>query len=506
MVALRFRLILILAALLAFGGAMWAPFQFDDFSLFADPDLNSPDGWRQAFAPTQTRPLTWFSEWLNLRVSMEPWSFHLVSLLLHLLCVWLAYGVLLELLPVRSAQIATMVFAIHPLQTEAVVYVFARGTLLATLFGLLALHLWLKDRRWWAVGAFALALLAKEEIAALPLLLALLEWSTKRRRAVAGPLAAMLALSLAAGLRAIYAAGAIAGSGAGAQAGIGPFEYFSYQGVAILRYFWLLLAPLQFTVDAEVRVAPLAASLAWGVIVVVALFSWQTVRAAGTGFWILAGLLLLLPSSSIFPAQDLAADRRMYLPLLCFAALFGLLLKTADVRLLWFAGVVLMALSATQTRVWQSPQMLWTDAARQAPDKIRPKRQLARVVPAPLAVELMTEAKRMAPADPAVAGDLGLALIRNGKPELALAEFGRALALEPASAMAMHNRGLALLLLGQKEAARADFERALERDPCLFDALWNLRRLGVRRDKPAGCRLTSAREKLLREAVTSAAP
>jgi tetratricopeptide (TPR) repeat protein len=267
-----------------------------------------------------------------------------------------------------------------------------------------------------------------------------------------------------------------------------------------------MLAPLQFTVDADVRVGPLAASLAWGVIVVVALLSWQTVRAAGTGFWILGGLLLLLPSSSIFPAEDLAADRRMYLPLLCFGSLLGLLLKTANARMLACAGAVLIALGAAQTRVWQSPQALWMDAARQAPNKIRPKRQLARVVAAPQAVELLTEVKRLAPDDPAVAADLGLALIRDGKPELALAEFGRALALEPASARAMHNRGLALLLLGQKETARADFERALKRDPCLFDALWNLRRVGVRRELPAGCRLTPAQEQMLRDPATAAAP
>ncbi|HEY3442266.1 MAG TPA: tetratricopeptide repeat protein [Paludibaculum sp.] len=506
MVALRLRLILVLAALLAFGGALWAPFQFDDFSLFSDPALTSPEGWRQALSPTQTRPLTWLSEWAQLQVAAEPWSFHLVNLLLHLLCVWLAYTVLLELLPVRSAQIAAMIFAVHPLQTEAVVYVFARGTLLATLLALLAIHLWLKDRRWWAVGAFALALLAKEEVAALPLLLALLEWSTKRRRAVAMPLCAMLALALAAGARVIYAAGAIAGSGAGAHAGIGPFEYFSYQGVAILRYLWLLLAPLQFTVDPDVRVAPLPASLAWGVIAVVAILSWRTVRAAGTGFWILGGLLLLLPSSSIFPAQDLAADRRMYLPLLCFASLAGLLLKRTDLRLLGFIGAILIALSAAQTRVWQNPATLWMDAARHAPDKIRPKRQLARVASPPQAVELLTAAKRLAPNDSEVAADLGLAFIRDGKPELALTEFGRALALDPGSARAMHNRGLALLLLGQTDPARADFERALEKDPCLFDALWNLRRMGVRRELPSGCRATPQQKRLWREPVTSLAP
>lgn len=224
MVALRLRLILVLAALLAFGGALWAPFHFDDFSLFSDAALASSDGWRQALSLTQTRPLTWISEWAQLRLATEPWSFHLVNLLLHLLCVSLAYTVLLELLPVRSAQIAAMIFAVHPLQTEAVVYVFARGTLLASLFALLSIHLWLKDRRWWSHGGVCAGTAGQGGSGRAAPVARVAGMVHQRRRAVAAmPLCAMLALAMAAGARVIYAAGAIAGSGAGAQAGIGPF-------------------------------------------------------------------------------------------------------------------------------------------------------------------------------------------------------------------------------------------------------------------------------------------
>jgi len=503
---LRFRIILLAAALLAFGAALWAPFQFDDPSLLSDPVLDSAQGWRQIFSATQTRPLTYLTFWMNLRVSQDPWSFHLVNLLLHLVTVLLAHAALRGLLPQRAADLAALLFAIHPLQTEAVVYVFARATLLAALFCLLALWLWLRERPWLAVAAFGAALLAKEEAAAFPILLALMEWATRRRRDAVVPIAVMSALSLAAGLRVLYAASAIPGSGAGAQAGITSFEYFSFQGVAILRYLWLVLAPLGLTVDAEVRVAPILASLAWGVIAVVAILSWRTVREAGAGFWILGGLILLLPSSSVFPAADLAADRRMYLPMFCFAALFGLLLQKADWRLCGGYFAVLACLSISQTLVWQSPQELWMDASRQAPAMIRPKRQLARVVPPFQAIELLEEARRLAPEDAAVATDLGVAYVRAAKPELALGEFGRALALEPGSAAAMHNRGLALLLLNQRKAAIGDFERALDKDPCLFDALLNLRRIGVQRLPPRGCLWTRQQAALLSGAAPTSAP
>ncbi|WP_321477220.1 hypothetical protein [uncultured Paludibaculum sp.] len=468
MVALRFRILLVVAALLAFGGALWAPFQFDDPSLLTDVPLNAPAGWRHVFSATQSGPLTYLSFWVNLRISDAPWTFHLVSLLLHLACVWVASGLFLELLPVRAAWLAAAVFAFHPLQTEAVAYVLARATLLAALFCLLSLHYWWQGRRWWSFGLFLCALLAKEEVAAFPLLLALLEWSTRRNRQAVWPAVAMAVASLGAGLRTIYATG----SGVGGPAGITSFDYFSYQGVAILRYLQLLLVPMGFTVDAEVRVAPLMAALAWGVIVVIALLAWRTVRAAQPGFWVLGGLLLLLPSSSIFPAGDLAADRRMYLPLFCFAALFGMLMRKANARLLWGYGVLLLLLSVAQTRVWLSPESLWMEAARHSPGKVRPKRQLARVVHPLQAVELMEEAKRLAPDDAAVATDLGLTYLRAGKPELALGEF----------------------------------ERALRKDPCLFDALWNLRRMSVVKPLPAGCAWTLRQTELLTQPGLSSAP
>ena len=61
-----------------------------------------------------------------------------------------------------AALMATAIFALHPLQTEAVAYVFARATLLATLFCLLAWRDWLAENHWRADGWFLLGLLAKE--------------------------------------------------------------------------------------------------------------------------------------------------------------------------------------------------------------------------------------------------------------------------------------------------------------------------------------------------------
>jgi tetratricopeptide (TPR) repeat protein len=383
------------------------------------------------------------------------------------------------------------------------VYVFARSTLLAAFFALLCIRDWQRGRFWRSAAWFALSMLAKEEVAALPLVLALAEWSVDRLRNAARPLAAMLVTALLIGGRAAWAVSTVAGSGAGSQSGYTPFEYLSFQGVAILRYLWLLLVPIGFTPDPAIRTGPWQASLAWGVIAAVFVLSLSGARGLRPGFYLLAGLLLLLPSSSIFPAEDLAADRRMYLPLLFFGPLLGLLLQRADSRLLSALAVIWCGASFFQTRLWQNPHALWMEAARLSPETIRAKRQLAALLPAPQAVELLNEAARLRPEDAAIPSDIGMAWLRAGDPAQALEAFGRALAIDPGSAIHTHNRGLALLLLGQSDAARADFERALELDPCLFDALWNLRRLGVIRVTPPGCRYTPERGRKLATSAPS---
>lgn len=497
MVALRFRVLLLVAVCAAFGGALQAPFHLDDFSLTASPILTSPDGWRDLLRPLQTRPLTELTFWAQLQVTRDPMAFHLFNLLLHLASVWIAVSVLENWTSGRAMMIAAALFAFHPLQTQAVVYVFARATLLAGLFSLAAILSWQRGRFWRAFLWFLLALLSKEEVAALPVVLALAEWAGDRRSSCRAPLIAMIVSAAAIGLRTIAAVSMTAGSGAGAQSGLTPFEYFSYQGVAILRYLWLLLFPIGFTPDPAVRTGPWAASLAWGVIAALAFLAAPAASRRSPGFWLLAGLLMLAPSSSVFPAEELAADRRMYLPLVFFGALVGVLLQKADARMLVAICVIWAGVSFLQTRLWQNPQALWLEAARLAPEGIRSKRQLARLLPPQQAVELLEEAQRLEPENPDIASDLGLVWLKAGDGGAALSAFGRALALDPASAIHVHNRGLALLLLGQQDAAKEDFERALERDPCLFDAFLNLRAIGVPRTPGSGCRFTPDQQRLL---------
>ncbi len=480
------------AALAAFGASLGSSFHFDDYAILSDPVLTSWSGWWEVWRPLGTRPLTYFTFWLNYQLGgANPAGYHLVNLLLHVAATLMLARVLRGRLPDRAVLVATVLFALHPIQAEPVLYIFARSTLLATLLCLAALDSWLRERRWPAVGWFALALAAKEECVAFPLVLLLLHAVERRDRRERLPMAAMLVLSLAAGLRVFAALRAHPDTPAGAQAGVSVLDYLLAQGPVVLRYLRLLAVPWGFTVDPDIALPSLGVALAaWTALVAVFVALTLRLRKNAAAFWALAGFLLLAPSSSIFPAQDLAADRRMYLPMIAFAAAAGLLAARLDKRVLVAGGAILALLSFERTMTWRTEESLWSEAVARAPGKIRPKIQLARAVAPPRAIELLAEAQRMAPENAQVAAEFGRVWLAAGRPAEALAEFGRALALEPGSARAMNNRGVALLALGQAQAAREDFERALKVDPCQFDARLNLLRMGAVPPAAAGCRYT----------------
>ena len=474
---MRDRLLLLAGALVAFGASLGSGFHFDDYAIFSDPALTSPGGWLYLWGPGRTRPLTYFTFWLNYQAGgTNPLGYHALNLALHLAAVLLAFECLRRMLPARAALLGAALFAIHPIQAESVDYIWGRSIVLASALCFGSLLAWTAERPWTAVACFAAALAAKEECAAFPLLLALLWWTHRPRRSP-WPIAAMLLLALAAGLRAIYAAAVTPGAQAGAPAGITPAHYALTQGVAILRYLRLLVIPWGFTIDPDIPIPPLwLGALAWAAILSLAVLAWR--RRALWGLWLLAGLVLLLPSSSVFPAADLAADRRMYLPLAALAAAAAIpLSRTRFTAVPVLAVAVLLASSVFRTQVWRSDEALWRDALAHAPRKVRPRIQLARSVSTPEALRLLEEARRLAPRDPAVAVETGRTLLAAGNPAAALGEFGRALALDPRDAGNYNNRGVALAALGQTEAARRDFQRALELAPGLATAVENLRKM-----------------------------
>ena len=93
----------------------------------------------------------------------EPFGYHLTNILLHIATTWAAFLLVRHILvqvrpdgdPPRrnlAAFLATLLFALHPLVTEAVCEPSNRKDLLATLFGLTAILLVARHRPGWGRG------------------------------------------------------------------------------------------------------------------------------------------------------------------------------------------------------------------------------------------------------------------------------------------------------------------------------------------------------------------
>src|SRR6266704_5223538 len=143
-----FCLILAVVTLLAYqpawqGGLLWD----DDFNV-ATPQLRSLDGLRRIwFVPRTTLqyyPLLYSSSWLQERFwSNSPTGYHLVNLLLHIGCVVLVLKIL-RFLRVPGAELAAMIFALHPVNVETVAWIAERKNALSGIFALAATLFYLK--------------------------------------------------------------------------------------------------------------------------------------------------------------------------------------------------------------------------------------------------------------------------------------------------------------------------------------------------------------------------
>jgi protein O-mannosyl-transferase len=173
--------------------ALTGPFQFDDSgAIVRDASVHGLSAAFEQFGAS-LRPILDLSYALSWAVgSGATWPFHAANLLLHLINIELVMRLATAALNrsarwpfrglSRGAALTGAVFALHPIQTEAVTYITGRSSSLSTVFTFAALMFYVAFARGQrrlafyiaAVVAFILAIFTKELSATLPL--ALLLW------------------------------------------------------------------------------------------------------------------------------------------------------------------------------------------------------------------------------------------------------------------------------------------------------------------------------------------
>lgn len=499
--------LLVAVTLLVHGNTLSNGFVWDDETIIVrNPDtrdlsrlgrvLLSPDE-----KPPYYRPLNRATYLLDHQVfGMEPRGFHLVNVLLQIACVLALYWLGRRLFASRApAFLAAALLAVHPIATEVVAFVTARNNLLALLFSLACLTLFIDAddrgswaRAWLSAIAFFLGLASKEPAAMVfPVLatwIALDDGPWKERLGRARLLVPHLALLIAYLILRAISLGGLVGTDGGATAHSTFLERAGMNFFTIPAYLGLVLFPRNLTiyhVVPEANGLALAASaLAW-------------IAMAWAAFWVLRGrsraatvglawfAFGLLPIANLFslPTATVLAERYFYIPAV------GLWIIAADVfAALWqrssrrglVAGVAAVSLVLLGTRTFVRNRD-WRDdltLSRAAVD-VEPRAPMAQynlgmalqeAGDSPAARRHWEESARVDRVDGRALVALGKLAADRGDFPAAEAYFRKALGMLVGPVEARLNLGKLHDRMGDLPRARAEWEAVLRTDPLHADA------------------------------------
>jgi protein O-mannosyl-transferase len=408
-----------------------------------------------------------------------------------------------------SAWVAAL-FALHPLQVEAVAWISSRKDVLSALFGFLAV---------WAYGAYArqggiarylltalllaASLMSKPMLVTLPALLVLLDyWPLGRLRDVRDvprmiveklPLlllsAGSIAVTLAVQARA-WSVSTVPVLPLGERVTNATMSYVRYLGKVLWPSPLSLLYPHPNLPGGTPWTAWQLATAAVILVVVSALVLRSGRDYAIVGWlWYVVGIL---PVSGLVPSGfEAMADRFMYVPivgLLVIVAWGGTELGASGTRARAAVGAlaVVVAVAAgarafVQLGNWRDSITLYESSLRAAPDPPVLHYNLANALHAAgrdeEAIRNYRDAVRIDPTYSEAFNNLGVVLQAEGRLDEATALHREALRLKPGNAQAHNNLGRALELRGRLEDAVREYAEAVRLNPDYVLAHHNLGRV-----------------------------
>jgi tetratricopeptide (TPR) repeat protein len=510
-----------LAVAVAYHRVFSAPYIFDDtLNVHENPSLRE---WWPIWLPLVPpaaavgmvgRPFANLTLALNYAIGTEEvWGYHAANLALHGVSALVLLGIvrrtllgprLRERFGEQSLQVASAVsllWALHPLQTESIAYTSQRTECLAGFCYLATLYVFVRsldsDHPWrWRAAALVatfLGMASKETMATAPLLVLLYD-----RTFAAGSFAQAWRerwrLYLGFGSSWLLLGGLMLGTqqragSAGFGLGISWWSYALTQCRAIVTYlgltFWPSTLVLDYGADAvtnPVHVWPQALLLGLLLAATVgALYFRPVLGFLGGSFF-----LLLAPTSSVVPlVTQTIAEHRMYLPLA--AVLTLVVVPQVSSAAKWRALPLWIALAgalgcrtARRVQDYLDPVAIWRDAVVSYPLNPRAHINLGGALLGSgrlsEALAEYREAVRLKPDSATAQHDLASALLQAGRAKEAQEHAREAVLLAPDYALAHNGLANALLDLKQPDDAMLEYRRALEVSPDFADARCNLAR------------------------------
>ncbi len=537
-----FCLILAVVTMLAYQPAWHGGLLWDDDNCTTPPELRTLDGLRRIwFVPraiAQYYPLLYSSYWIQQRLLGDSTTgYHLVNLLLHIGCIVLVLKIL-RFLRVPGAELATIIFALHPVNVETVAWIAERKNALSGIFALAATLFYLKfdesrdlevpsrdsstsfhsarndkthrSRRSYAlaIGLFLLGLLSKTAIVTLPLVWLVIFWwkrgAISWRRDVV-PSIPFFFLAAVAGLVTRW----FENTGIGYKATILDLSLLDRCLIAG-RAFWFQLGNLlcpsnlmfvypRWEINAAVWWQYLFPVAVLGLLVILwSLRRWSRAPLAG----VLVYILLLLPSLGFlniyFFIYSFVADHWQYLACLGIITpcASGIVLLAGRLKhwqawlepgTILLSGGVLFLLTWQQSRMYTDIETLYRTTIARNPACWMAYCNLGNILyranRIPEAMDLFKQALRTKPA--AAYYSLGNALLQTGRTSEAIDQYKQALRINPDYAEAHNNLGNALFLTGRTSEAIEQYIQALRIHPNFAEAHNNLGNALVQTGRPS---------------------
>lgn len=509
--------VLVLAATAAYSRSFHGPFVFDDLtSIPENPNIQSLWPLTKAMSPPPElgalggRPLPSLSFAVSYAISgLDVRGYHAANLLLHLASMLLVWRVVARSLASPAvagrfggegaAFAVALLWGVHPLLSEPVVYIVQRTELMMGFFYLLTLYAsltaWTSARRgaWQgaAVAACALGMACKEPMVSAPLLVVLHDLAFRgrparevlqeRRAFYAGLASTWLVLA------AIVAGGAQIRGALGGTGKLSSFEYLRMQTRAITHYLALVFwpHPLRLVYDWGVPGPTLWVPLGLVVVGLIAASVWAVRSgrpwAGFLGAWF---FFILAPTSSVLPLHtEPFAERRMYLPLVAVLALLVVSGRALLVRLVPDAAARLRAAAAVtallavglgtitflRVRDYRTVLGLWEDALEKAPDSNTARNNLGNAYAfagrLDDAMEQYRNAMRLKPDHPLAYFNIGFTLVHQARYAEAIEPLQKAISLRPGDPDAQFVLGRALYGANRPAEALPHYEASLSLKP-----------------------------------------
>ena len=371
-----------------------------------------------------TRWLVFLTFQANVKIhGFDVFGYHVVNISIHIICSFLLFSfVRLLWIPLRrkyplafknfsprlTPLFIALLFAVHPLQSQAVIYISQRLALMSTMFSLLALDSvargylrghsktfgWLG-----AVLAILFGFFCKETIVIAPLLIITFllffyppkfcEWSWKKWILISVLFLIVIALPIILLFQLadwdfkefLIIIESVGGKIDVHTPDMTRYSYALTQSKVILKYILLFICPRGLNIDHEVQLCKSIFSMqvifSFGVITALFIFGWIKRKTAPLFlFGLILFFLALLPQSSIIPTPDLMFEHRAYFGtaglILAFVSVFSFI-KSKIILIILSVGIIFCLAFSTFQRgeIWKSEVTLWADAYQKAPSKQR---------------------------------------------------------------------------------------------------------------------------------------